>query len=197
MENSPVGGRRGYETKLFVDPNLPEHERPSDVLLREHFRQSLIKHLLGSGEDIFTLPIDELTGRRRDKAVEKSWEEICMIIGEHDEPVNLSHAVWQSGIGKYAIERYLWKELYGCLPEVENGDPCLRWNSDRRELLCELRTPDDESEWPDRLQKEEESSVWIYSLDVNNNPIKLMYSEFAQRSSAIDAETAAQKAVVK
>ncbi|KAH8115160.1 hypothetical protein DFH11DRAFT_1543847 [Phellopilus nigrolimitatus] len=155
----------GSEGKLYVDFSKPEHERPSEILLREHFRHALIKHVLGTGEDPYWRePCNEDGEERADD--DKCWSEITRMLRDRcDDSIDLGEKVWFTSEGKAAVEQYLQTALFACMPEcLENGpeSPELesrskehfsRFSKRRREELAEIKTPSSEEErdWPEEF----------------------------------------------
>ncbi|KAH8107402.1 hypothetical protein DFH11DRAFT_1549570 [Phellopilus nigrolimitatus] len=155
----------GPEGKLYVDFSKPEHERPSEILLREHFRHALIKHVLGTGEDPYWREPCNENGEERAED-DKCWSEITRMLRDRcDDSIDLGEKVWFTSEGKAAVEQYLQTALFACMPEcLENGpeSPELesrseerfsRFSKRRREKLAEIKTPSTEQEcsWPEEF----------------------------------------------
>ncbi|KAH8103725.1 hypothetical protein DFH11DRAFT_239907 [Phellopilus nigrolimitatus] len=155
----------GPEGKLYVDFSKPEGERPSEILLREHFRHALIKHVLGTGEDPYLKPPCNENGEERADD-DKCWFEITtMLRDRRDESIDLGEKVWLTPEGKAAVEQYLQTALFACMPECLEDESestelqpfpeelFSRFSKRRREELAEIKTPSSEEEhrWPEEF----------------------------------------------
>jgi hypothetical protein len=90
-----------YDSRLKWTPreDLPAAERPSDALLRAHFRQALLRYVIGRPYSFdlvnaFSRPDTNAFG------------------------VELCDTRWVSGEGKLLLEHYLMQELFSWLPAV-------------------------------------------------------------------------------
>ncbi|KAH8107411.1 hypothetical protein DFH11DRAFT_1188474 [Phellopilus nigrolimitatus] len=155
----------GPEGKLYVDFSKPEHERPSEILLREHFRHALIKHVLGTGKDPYRKPQCNENGEERAEE-DRSWFEITtMLRDRRDYSIDLGEKVWFTLEGKSAFEQYLQTALLACMPECLEDEPestelqprseerFSRFSKRRREKLAEIKTPRNEEDrsWPEEF----------------------------------------------
>ncbi|KAH8115157.1 hypothetical protein DFH11DRAFT_1877430 [Phellopilus nigrolimitatus] len=155
----------GPEGKLYVDFSKPEEERPSEILLREHFRHALIKHVLGTGKDPYLKPPCDENGEERADD-DKCWFEITTMLRDRcDSSIDLSEKIWLTPEGKAAVEQYLQTALLACMPEcLEDGpesselqplseEQFSRFSKRRREELAEIKTPSSEEDhsWPEEF----------------------------------------------
>ncbi|KZT36067.1 hypothetical protein SISSUDRAFT_1121208 [Sistotremastrum suecicum HHB10207 ss-3] len=103
------------DSYLQISDDVPVHERPSDALLRLHFRQAILRYVLGDGS-----------------GQQSSWSSFARSF-RYSEIVDLRHSKWRTGLGKECLERYMATRLYGCLPDVEDKSAhWSRWSFPRR-----------------------------------------------------------------
>lgn len=166
--------RCGPDSKLLVDLSLPDEQRPSETLIREHFRQSLIRHVLGDGTDPFdvALVFDESV----DEDDQLTWHDLAEVFRDRSERIDLSDALWLSGPGKDIFERYLQMQLHGCLPEVltaHGNSEASRWNSRRLRKLREIETPAYLVDWtlPSPATDEDNRRVQVQDLVAKGIPV--------------------------
>jgi hypothetical protein len=149
-----------YDPRLKWTPrkNLPAAERPSDALLRAHFRQALLRYIIGRPYSFdlvnaFTRP------------------------GTNPFGVELSDPRWVTGEGKMLLEHYLMQELFSWLPTVAESagrgrsDCTSRENGALKRKRSDNASSSDESASP-RIRKE----IWLDTFE-DPPPPPVQYAE--------------------
>lgn len=116
--------------------NLAPEDRPSDTLLRIHFQQALVRHVLGRYYFATMLCYE-----RKIEAFRKRGRE------EYD--IDLEHSRWITGEGKQLLENYVTKLLFPCLPAIEDHFAASRFPLDRFYEPSEPTSWHADTQWPD------------------------------------------------
>lgn len=131
--------------------DLSPEERPSEMLLRQHFQQCILRHVLGPYRS---------EGSSYEKMIEAFVGQ-----GNEDYDVHLKHPRWTSDPGKRVLENYLTDRLFTYLPCIETPGvqaPRSRFPADRFYAKETVSSVDNQNEWPEKFSVDEDT--WVVYL---------------------------------
>lgn len=155
------------DAKLFRNTKFTEEYQPSQVLLREHFRQALLRSFVGEGINVDHWE-DTYDGGHERAPEDRSWKEVCEMFEYANDMWSPPDGLWLTENRKLAFEQYMTHVLFGCLPEfLESSDQndeerYSRYGMDRFDEVEDMMASeaDENMDWPETFEENHAPDYW-------------------------------------